>query len=377
MVISPRRRRVLGLVLSLCLLTGLLACSSSSVEDSPPAATTPLTQWRRAMQGRNAEPAVWLAYGDSITEGQGASSRSTRWIDQTATALRNYGSAGDVGYLPGWYAVSGPDSPWQPYAGRTGTISDDSIGSLGLRTATMVAGASQTYRLAGTSVYFYYLTGGGTLSYAVDGGRATVIDTAGTGMSPRRERVRFAAAGSHDLTVSARSGKVYLAGLATFDSDEGSGVHLVDNAHSGYTSSQFVAAQAELAPFVRLVAPDLVTIELGVNDYLQGSASAERVQANLRELVGGLRAQLPQQPPSIVLVLPYRIGLGSKNPGYRWDEYVTATTALGADLSVGVLDMSSMGTSAPGGNWASDALHASDAGNAEMARRAVDYLQRG
>ena len=48
---------------------------------------------------------------------------------------------------------------------------------------------------------------------------------------------------------------------------------------------------------------------------------------------------------------------------------------LGEELSVGVLDMSSMGTSEPGGYWSSDALHPSDEGHREMARLATAYLR--
>ncbi|WP_375424412.1 SGNH/GDSL hydrolase family protein [uncultured Friedmanniella sp.] len=354
------------------LLAGLISCSATPT--GAPAAADPLAHWRTALAGRGSSPAVWVAVGDSITEGQGASLQSRRWIDQTATQLRNYSSAGDVGYLPGWAAVFPPDSRWQPYASRSGSISNDSAGPLGLRTATMAAGATQTYRLTGTSVDLYYLRGGGSLSYAVDGGTATTIDTAGTVGETRRRRVRFGAAGAHELVISARSGRVRLAGVAIFDGDEASGVHLFDSAHSGYTSTQFVAAQPQLNPVLRLVAPDLVTIELGTNDYLRASASPQQVQANLRQLVTGLRTALPDRTPSIVLVLPYRIGPGSSDADYHWDDYVAATTALGTELGVGILDMSSMGTSAPGGSWASDGLHASDAGNAEMARRAVAYL---
>ena len=70
--------------------------------------------------------------------------------------------------MPGWYAVYGPDSAWEPYSGRTGQVVDESFGSLGLRTATLQTGASQTYEVTGTSAYVYYLTNGGDLGVSVD-----------------------------------------------------------------------------------------------------------------------------------------------------------------------------------------------------------------
>lgn len=171
---APRpHHRLLALALALTLLASLLSCSQ------PPATPVdPLAQWKRARAQTSSAPAVWVAYGDSITEGQGATDRQLRWIDQTLTSLRSRypGSGADVPYLPGWYAVFPPDSPWQPYARRTGTVSNDSFGSLGLRTATLSRGASQTYALKGTAADLYYLTKGGVMAYTVDDGPPTTTE---------------------------------------------------------------------------------------------------------------------------------------------------------------------------------------------------------
>ncbi len=357
------RRLLLGAVLVACLVVSTVGCGQT--------ATDPLSHWRQALKDRQQHAATWLAIGDSITEGQGASARQDRWIDRTAASLRD-GVPGGAGYVPGWYAVYGPDSTWTAYAARTGTVTDESASSLGLRTAVLPAGASQTYAFTGTSADLYYTAGGGVLGYSVDGGPATDIDTAGP-VAAKRSHVDSPAPGDHSLTVTALSGTVRLAGAAGFDGDEDSGVHLVDSAHSGYTSGQFVAADADQDPLVSLVQPDLVTIELGVNDYLKGDATPEHVSQNLEDLVQDVRKQVTT-PPSIVLVIPYGIGPASGGAARTWDEYADAIRTLGPALSVGVLDLSSMGTASPGGTWSSDGLHQSDAGHAEMARLAATYL---
>lgn len=359
-------RSVARTALALCLVSGLLACSATNDD--------PLAQWKRARQNQDAAPATWVAIGDSITEGQGASARQNRWIDQTAAALAP-GATAD--YLPAWYAVYGPDSLWESYAERSGTVRDESFGSLGLRTATMETGASQTYELTGTSADLYYLTGGGLLAYSVDDGPATTIDTAGVYSTANRRRVDFPTPGAHRLTVTALTGTGYLSGVTEFDGDEDNGLHVFDNAHSGYTCAQFVAAEEELGPIMAMVQPDLVTIELGVNDYLQGSATPAELEANLRDMVVKLRQRLEDQEPSIVLVLPYGIDGDSPGADPSWEDYAAAIRSLGAELSVGVLDMSSMGVATEGGYWSTDGLHPSDAGNAEMARLATAYLAAG
>lgn len=364
MIVTSSRRAPAVVVLVLCLLTSVISCSS--------APSDPLAQWRTALRQQSSAPASWVAIGDSITEGQGASSRDARWVEQTRDGLRT--NAGGEGYSPGWYAVYGPDSPWEPYSSREGDVADEEFGSLGLRTATLQTGATQTYEVTGTSAYVYYLTNGGVLGISIDDTPVTTIDTAGPYSTANRYQVTFAGPGPHSLTVYAVTGPAYVAGVEKFQGDEANGVRLYDHAHSGFTSGQFVAAQDELNPVLALLQPDLVTIELGVNDYLTGDPGLPEVRGNLQELVDNLREELTEKPPSIVIVLPYRIGPEPRGD-YSWDDYTEAVTALGEELSVGVLDMSSMGTSEPGGYWSSDALHPSDEGHREMARLATAYLR--
>jgi len=203
------------------------------------------------------------------------------------------------------------------------------------------------------------------------------MDSPEAGSTAHRRHVEFPNRGLHTLTVVAVSGTVSLSGVFAFNGDERSGVHLFDGAHSGYTTGQFVAAQPDLDPVVSLVQPDLVTIELGVNDYLKGDATPEHVKANLNELVVDLRQQLKNKSPSIVLVLPYDIGPVSNGSVRAWADYASAIRSLGAELSLGVLDMSSIGTATPGGYWSQDGLHPSDAGQRQMAQRALAFLSLG
>jgi lysophospholipase L1-like esterase len=338
-----------------------------------------LKEWRTALADRSSSPANWVAYGDSITEGQGASSVAERWVDQALDRLRREypvgGVAGGVGYLPSWYATWGPTSPWTPYSARTGTIEDETWGSLGLRVAVMSPGATETYTVEGTSLDVYYVSNGGTFTYEVDGGAWTTVDASGRYTTSNSVRVVFPAAGRHTVTLAAGRGTADLEGVMVYDGDESNGVRLYDNAHSGITSGELLAGEGDIDPLLKSISPALVTICLGVNDYLHDAATPAQLTANLNKLISDIRETLSARPPSVVLVLPYVIGAAANRQGYTWAQYATAVRAVAAaDPTVGMIDLSSMGTSRPGGYWASDGLHPSDKGQAEIAAMVTAYL---
>ncbi len=375
MMAAMRRRAQSVIGLACCLVAGLGGCSAGVGSTVSSAPADPWAAWHRALADQATGPATWVAYGDSITEGQGASSRERRWIDLTAQNLRSQsGSPAGAGYLPGWYAVYEPDSGWKPYRARSGPVTEEKFGSLGLRTAVLPEGSRQTYQVEGTSVDIYYATNGGVFQVIVDGVAASAVDSSGVYASANRTRIPFARGGSHSVAVEATQGTAYLAGVTVFDSDENAGIVLYDNAHSGFTAGDVVGAASDLNPLMGLISPDLVTVELGVNDYLSGSASPAQLATELQLLIDGLRAELADDPPSFVLVIPYRIGLAPDHPGQTWDAYAAALRSVAVSLGLGVCDMSSMGSSRPGGWWTSDGLHPSDAGHRRMAELATACL---
>lgn len=332
-----------------------------------------LATWRTALADQATSPATWIAFGDSITEGQGASSRANRWIDKTRDSLRTtLGISGGVGFLPAWYATYGPDSPWQPYSAQTGAIVNDSWGiAWGERSASLNQGATITWTVTGTHADIWWLTNGGTFTWQVDGGATTSVSTTGTYKGDNRTRIALGAAGSHTITVTASTGVCYISGVMAFNGDRDSGVQLIDAGHTGYNSANFTDSdQFTLLPsMVTLAAPDLVTIALGTNDCINGVAVAT-TKANVVSLIAKIRQAAPAV--SVVVVVMYAPAAESA----AWPAYATALRSIATDdPTVTLLDLyASMGTATTSGYWRSDALHPSDSGHTYIAQQAAALL---
>lgn len=340
-----------------------------------------LSHWQNALANRSTQAVTWLAIGDSITEGQGASAENKRWTDLELTQLRNTystaGVTGGIGYLPGWYATY-DESEWVPYTSRTGTISNvENYPSFGLRGLKMSSGSSQTYTVTGTSadLYYYITTSGGKFTYQVDQNTAVTVNDQGTNNPNSHAIINFSSAGTHTIVIKDISGTDYVEGIMVYNGDENTGIRLVNAAHTGYTSSDFESQRSGLNLLDQYVHPDLVTIMLGANDYLHATASPTQVKANIESEIANIYQLFPTNPPSVVVGLNYGLDNLSSTSGYTWDQYAAAIKSIPTDYpTVGLLDFSSMGNATPGGQWSSDGLHPSDLGQQTMANITTSYL---
>ncbi len=343
-----------------------------------------LQRWHKALADRASKPARWLAIGESLTEGQGASSRSLRFLDLTRDRLRaKYPVSrvsGGENYIPAVYRVWGPDSTWtQPYSASTGTLTPSFwAASLGYRSLQIGAGASVTYPVTGSSADIWYLNGPitGTLTYRVDGGSAHSVNTAGSSWTNDRILdVPLGAAGNHTITVSAQSSWVLLAGFTVYNGDRTAGIQVYDSSYSGAEVSTFLAGLATFHQAAADVAPDLVTIELGGNDYLNGTDPAE-FGAELAGLVQDLLS-LPKIP-SIVLLVPYRTNPPALANPIPYQDYADQIHGVAAayPAQVSVIDFAQLmpATDSSGdGYYSTDAIHPNDRGQRVMA----DILSTG
>jgi lysophospholipase L1-like esterase len=343
-----------------------------------PAPAGVLSQWHTALDNRNSSTATWLAYGDSLVEGQGASSRVNRWLDKTLNNVRGTyptaGVPGGVGYLPGWYANYAPDSTWEPYTSRSGTVNDvEWAGSLGERAIVLNRNASQTYTVYGTSAEIWYAKYGGTLSYAVDGITKGSIATSGTYSVNNKITLTFPTRGTHTVTVKSTSGQVLVEGVVAYDGDETRGIRMFDHSHCGYSTSSYQANRQYLNTLLPMVNPDLVTIDFIGNDYIHVYNTPEQAKANLKSEIANIRSVMASRPPSIALMLPYDLTNTPPDSGsYTWAQYkAVVLEVLAEDPSLGLIDLSNMDTT---GRFASDGLHLNDAGQAEVARIVTEYI---
>jgi lysophospholipase L1-like esterase len=355
-----------------------------------------LRAWHAALADRASAPAraVWL--GDSITEGLNAASYGTRWVERALARLRldhpTAGVAGGSNYLPcaNTAFTQGSTPPQgQPYTALTGgALAFDTSWGLGGRSVVLNAnGDGATYTVQATSVTLHYVRGPGTgtMSVSIDGGAATLINTAGA-LGMQQWSSGALGAGSHTVAVTrSAGGSVYFAGLLVFNGDEAAGVQGYDAGHFGWNSTQYAAAQGGTWASLGLIAPQLVTVALGTNDY-QSQTTIATFRANLASIIGSIRTQAANA--SIALIMYGRRGDLAVQP-IGWRSYVDAAYAV-ADADVGmagasgvaVIDLSGRlpdaaiaGTVDPLGLFAADRVHLSAKGHAMVGEMVAGALR--
>jgi lysophospholipase L1-like esterase len=369
------------------------SCGPSTKSTTPPSGssygTNALSQWNCALTNRASTAATWVAWGDSITEGQGSSTVASRWINQTLNGLRSTypvsGVTGGFGYIPSFYGTYGPDSQWSTNPTTSGSatwnLDSNQMGNgagLGLLTVTLNSGGSETFKVTGSSADILYNYGSGTFSYKVDSGASTNVSTSGGTGATGHTHVAFSSAGSHTLTISGVSGSVILEGVMTYNGDETKGIRLYDSSQSGTTTGEFVNQGSSLAAITAHVKADLVTIQFGGNDFESNDElTPSQVTANLKTLVSDIRSAATGHEPSIVLVVPYN-HTGTNNFGDSWPQYVSAIKAVAsADPSLGVIDLTSFATEGSSSPYLSstDDAHPNNTGQTKLATMIESYLE--
>ena len=376
---AGRRRvtvRLVGVALAALLAVGPTACSSTTGHPDAFAA------WNAAVDKRSTAPAKWVALGDSITEGQGASARSTRWMDVTLDALRRRhptdGTSGGAGYLPARFAVYAPDSTWGDWAtSSSGTANAvDTVPDLGYRALAMDAGASRTYTFTGTGIDIWWAryAGSGDFTYSVDGAGPRTVVTAGTANTGKTTRVDGLPSGEHTVTITALA-PFSLEGFTIFDGDRDKGIQLYDSAHSGATIGTFTKDQAGFLTAMRRVGPDLITITLGGNDarHVTPKELGTQYRAFLRAL-----AKLPTKPSILVIGEFQPAPAMTDEMSSSWSTYLDAIKSAASDTGVGYVSMDDTfptATYSGTGIYSTDGLHPNDKGQRKIAKLVLATLK--
>ncbi|WP_181434646.1 MULTISPECIES: GDSL-type esterase/lipase family protein [unclassified Curtobacterium] len=380
---------VAALVLAILLtLTGCTAASTraSGGEPTTPSAVArdPLATWNAAVEDRAHAPARWVAVGDSLSEGQGASTRSDRWLDLTLAALREAhpteGAAGGAGYLPAEFAVYGPDSTWGDWASATtgSTSFDDSVPDLGYRAVRMLPGSSRTYTFTGTGVDIWWTRypGSGSFTYRVDSSSPVQVDTDGAASTGTMTKVDGLTAGKHTVTVSAL-GTVDLEGFTVYDGDRDRGVTLLDATHSGATVGLFTKDEAGFLGAMRRAAPDLVTITLGGNDAK--SLTADQLLPDYERFVRALR-RLPSKP-SVLVIGEFAPGPSMqaqlREPWSAYRDVAKRVAAATGSAYVSIADAFPGDLASRPGISPTDDLHPDDRGQRTISRAVLRALRDG
>ncbi|MDB5696677.1 MAG: hypothetical protein JWN21_2220, partial [Sphingomonas bacterium] len=147
----------------------------------------------------------------------------------------------------------------------------------------------------------------------------------------------------------------------------------------------FAAAQSNTWASLGLIAPQLVTIALGTNDY-QAQTPIATFRANLTSIIASIRAQAANA--SVALIMYSRRGDVAVQP-IGWRAYVDAAYAV-ADADVGlagasgvaVIDLSgrlpdaaTTGTVDPLGLYSADRVHLTGKGHATVGEMVAGALR--
>ena len=351
-----------------------------------------LRRFRAALANRNNARCNMLHIGDSITWGykattDGAASYAAAWTTILRDTMRarfpnSPAVAGGFGYISARqdFGSTRTDAPITHVGGA-----QSSTYGLDRQSRIMSSGATETVTFTGTGIDVQYLKwpGGGTFSWAIDGGTATNVSTTNATQTENNTvQIRGLTAGAHTLVVSYVSGGTsFVGGYYAYNGDESKGIGswmlAFPSVMSSYWSDTTASKWANGLPWAT---PDLVTIELGANDYNQSSyVPSATFRANIETLIATIKSVLTYSP-SFVLVPVWEL-VKAGNPE-AWQAYVDAMYAIAAAdaANVCVFDaakrvrVGSPGNTAGGLLGAGDGAHLSPQGNRYLAESLATFI---
>lgn len=320
--------------------------------DTEPAAVTTAVALRRfhVSLADPSTPTDIVVVGDSITEGLGASSWRKRWVsvfcDQLRRAYQPDGIPGGAGYFNGWNQGQFADWPLDPSA----PIPNTDFG-LGRQSLIMTGSNSAIFETAGpVSTGFDIIvtksSGGGganAIQYVVDQGDVVVVSTddAIVARGGYRIPVRGLARTEHSLVIAAAGGSTYFEGVVFYDGDETRGIRVWESGQSGYRAADYVAPHNLWAQSLIEIAPALVVLAVGSNDYASGRTPAQ-LKADVASIRTDVIATL-DYTPSFALVAYSDRGVGG------WPDFRRAYREAAQELGMALVDLSD-----DFGPWAND-----------------------
>lgn len=280
-----------------------------------------LRQWYQALANRTSQSVNAIVLGDSISEGwfAGAPSFENRYMNVMLRSLQRIYGGNSPGYYPAIYGNGLPSDPWT----RTGTITTDNTSGLGLRCvrlASVDASLQMTIVCDRVSIFYNRQQFSGNIKIDIDGINVANFNTS-TGNSTQIGGQRWDSGaitgglGSHTIkiyTTYALTFPAIIEGMKVYQGDWSTGVHVWDAAHYGYQTTNYISGgMYGLDPFTT-VKPDLVILNIGINDFGQGTAVAT-VKSNYQTLITSILAKSTgnPNPPSLLVVIPYARGNAS------------------------------------------------------------------
>lgn len=197
-----------------------------------------------------------------------------------------------------------------------------------------------------TFVFWYIVNSGlGAGTYAVDGGSTTAFNENG-GSAITSVTVNAGSLAAHTLDIAWTSGSIYLIGFEAYNSAVGS-VRIENAGWSGSNSGNWNNFGSPWQPLnaVAGMAPDVILIDLGINDWNSGVTTATYA-INIQALINAWKATsdiiLVTPDPGAITVMPlatqqafvsamYQLAISNNLPLIdnfsRWGSYERANVA--------------------------------------------------
>jgi lysophospholipase L1-like esterase len=363
--------------------------------------TTGITALTAALANRDAARVDIPVIGDSITEGQGATTWAGTWIQQANRAIRaaypttaNLATGGQ-GFIP--LVKTGETTYTWPVTVASGTNpADYSPVDLGpVRYCQQLYGTcSFTWTApAGTTsvkIMYYDTAQAGTFTWKINAGGTTTITNAGTAADILSAGITITS--GQVLTVAWASGNVYIDGIVHYAGDETSGVTFSECGHFGWNSSATPPSgwnapetfSLNWAQCYGAFSPSALGIMLGINDANTGNLTAAQFQAALGAFIATLRGESALASLPVLLFIPYQPEETFQDSA-GWPAYAQAIRGAAAvAVNTHVIDLNyrlpTVASAFGGGTYGSlyaDAFHPSNLGHALVGEIAAAGVRVG
>ena len=342
--------------------------------------TAGITQLAAAIADRNSARCDIAIIGDSVTEGNGATTFTGRWIANANRAIRNAypttanGTAGGLGFIP--IASTGETTYTWPVTGPA----DNYIGIGPVRWCKNGQSSAATYTWtapAGTTsvkIMYYDSSASGSFTWQINSGSTTTITNGGTGDG--KLSADIAITSGQVLTLAWASGNCFIEGIVHYASDESSGITLHGCGHYGWNSGTGTSGWLQTGPgydwrpATAALASAAVGIMLGINDCQStgGDFTASQYQTAMSNLITYLQGNASLANLPLLLIAEYQPDVTTVDPG-GWPAYVAALRSLAAaNSNTHVIDLSyrmpSVASDFDSGALYYDSVHPSNLGHA-------------
>lgn len=307
--------------------------------------------------------------GDSTTSGIGAGTRAYSFPSQFAQILSSQGynvstnvvfTSGDGSNDPTLYGgMITKGSSWGTSVSSAGGYT----WAAGTSTDALVfspVGDVDTFEL-----YYLRTSGSNTLSYQVDSGSTTNINTYSSQNTIGRTIISAGSVGTHTLSIKEVAGNVFVLGFAAYDSTK-TPVVIYNMGWSGSTTAGWSSTTYGYSPGNALaqasVEHDFTFINLGINDWNHG-ISVQNYADNLQTIITSAKVSGGVAGSNNVAIITPQ----SSNPNYggsvpfiTQQSYVDASIAVAKKNNVPVINgFNYMGpySTATSNGWMNDSYH--------------------